>query len=533
MNAFAGTGALVRLILRRDRVLMPIWILFLSLLPVSLTSGTAQLYPTEEGRQGYINDLGSNALLILFYGAKPSEPSLGALVFWRAATGMIILGLIGLLVVIRHTRAEEEAGRRELIGSTVVGRHAGLLAAFLAVSGAMLVTGVLVALGMASQDTPLDGAFAMGMAWAFAGILFAAAGVVAAQLTEGAGAARGIAILALAITWGVRGIADAESGLSWLGWVSPLGWLYRVNAYTENRWWLFGIVAVLVAALLVTATALSARRDIGAGILKPSLGPAFAKPGLRSPLALAWRLHRGTLISWTIGLTVFGVLIGAATQVGQELMEDNEQLAEVMKRMGAADNFGDVMLAGGLSLMAIAVAGYAISAALKMRSEEASLRSEPVLATGVSRTGWAAGHVAFAVLGPAVVMAATGIGAGLMRGLDTGDLGGSLGGAISGSLVQLPAIWVLVGLTVAVFGLLPRLSQAAGWAGLAICLLLGQVGALLQLDQRVLDVSPFTHIPVVPGGDFKALPLLILTGIAAVLIGAGFAAFRRRDIPVT
>ena len=533
MNAFAGTGALVRLILRRDRVLMPIWILILGILPISMTAGTAELYPTDEGRQGYINDLGSNALLIMFYGAKPSEPSLGALMFWRAATIAVILALIGLLVVIRHTRVEEEAGRRELIGSTVVGRHANLAAALVAVTGAMLVTGVLVALGMASQNTPVEGAFAMGMAWAFTGILFAAVGAVAAQLTDGAGAARGIAILTLAIAWGIRGIADADTGLSWLAWVSPLGWIYRINAYTDNRWWIFGLVAVLVAALAAVAVRLSSRRDLGAGILKPSLGPASAKPGLRSPLALAWRLHRGTMISWTVGLTVFGVLIGAAAKVGQDLMEDNEQLAEVMRRMGAADTFGDVMLAGGLSLMAIAVAGYAISAALKMRSEESSLRSEPVLGTAVSRLGWATSHVVFAVLGPAVVMVAAGIGAGLMRGADIGDMGKGLWGGVSGSLVQLPAIWVLVGLTVAVFGLLPRLSPAIGWAALALCLLLGQVGALLQLDEKILDISPFTHIPVVPGGDFKALPLVILTGIAVVLIAIGFAGFRRRDIPVT
>ncbi|HZM78255.1 MAG TPA: hypothetical protein VFC19_21235 [Candidatus Limnocylindrales bacterium] len=533
MNAFAGTGALVRLILRRDRVLMPIWILFLSILPLSMTSGTAELYPTDEGRQGYINDLGSNALLIMFYGAKPSEPSLGALMFWRAATAMVILGLIGLLVVIRHTRVEEEAGRRELVGSTVVGRHANLAAALLTVTGAMLLTGVLVALGMASQDTPVDGAFAMGMAWAFTGILFAAVGAVAAQLTQGAGAARGIAILTLAIAWGIRGIADTGPDTAWLAWVSPLGWIYRVNAYTDNRWWIFGLVAVLVVALAAVAVRLSANRDVGAGILKPSLGPAAAKQSLRSPLALAWRLHRGTMISWTIGIAVFGVLIGAAAKVGQDLMEDNEELAEVMKRIGAANSLGDVMLAGGLSFMAIAVAGYAISAALKMRAEEASLRSEPVLATGVSRLGWATSHLFFAVVGPAIVMIAAGIGAGLMRGADLGDMGKGLSGAIGGSLVQLPAIWVLVGLTVAVFGLLPRLSQAIGWAGLAICLLLGQVGALLQLDQKVLDISPFTHIPVVPGGDFKALPLVTLTGIAAVLMAIGFAGFRRRDIPVT
>jgi len=533
MNAFTGTGGLVRLILRRDRVLMPIWILVIGLLPLSLTSGTAELYTTDEARQGYINSLGTSPLLTMFYGTNPTEPSLGALMFWRAATGVVIIALIGLLVVIRHTRVEEEAGRRELIGSTVVGRHANLAAALVAVSGAMLLTGVLVALGMMSQDTPADGAFAMGMAWAFAGILFAAVGAVVAQLSEGAGAARGIGIGILAVVWGMRAFADIDERVSWLSWVSPMGWIFQIKAYTANRWWIFALLVVLVAALAALAVSLSARRDLGAGLLPPSLGPAEAPASLRSPLALAWRLHRGTMIAWTVGLAVFGILIGAAAQVGAELVADNEQLRQIMERLGGVSAAGDIMLAGGFGLLAVAVAGYGISAALKMRTEEASLRSEPVLATAVSRLGWAASHVTFALLGPAVVMVAAGIGAGMMRGADTGNVGREIGRSVAGTLVQLPAIWVLVGLTVAAFGLLPRLSAAVGWVALSICLLLGQVGALLQLSQTVLDISPFTHIPRVPGGDVSATPLVILAGLAVVLIAVGFAGFRRRDIPVT
>lgn len=533
MSMLTGTGALVRLILRRDRVLMPIWILIVALLPLSQASGLAAIYPTDEGRRGYIEDLGSSPLLIAFYGPKPAESSLGALLFWRLGTGIVIMALIGLLVTIRHTRVEEEAGRRELIGSTVVGRHANLAAALVAVTGAALLAGVLIALGVMSQDVPAAGAFAMGMSWASATILFAAIGAVLAQLTEGAGAARGLGVLTLAILWVVRAIGDIEPSVSWLSWASPTGWPFKVGAFIENRWWVLGLVAVLVAALTYLAVKLSARRDVGAGMLPPRLGPEQASASLRSPLALAWRLHRGPIYAWTAGMLVFGILIGAAAQIAADLMEDSEQLRQVMQRLGGAAQVGDLMLATGFNLFAVFVAGYAISAALRLRTEEAALRSEPVLATAVGRIGWAASHLTFALLGPAIVLLATGLGAGLMHGADTGDLGRELPRSIAGALVQLPAIWVLVALTMAVFGLLPRISSAFGWAALAFCFLLGQVGALLQLDQIVLDLSPFTHIPRVPGGDFTATPLLILAGITAVLIAVGLAAFRRRDIPVT
>ena len=536
MSAFTGTGALVRLILRRDRVLMPIWVLFMSLLPLSLASGTASLYATDEARQGYIDDLSGSSLLIMFYGRSP-EPGLGSLIFWRSATSMVIMALIGLLVVIRHTRVEEEAGRRELVGSAVVGRHANLTAALVATSGASLVVGVLVALGMMSQDSSAPGAIAMGSAWAAAGIVFAAIGAVTAQLSEGAGPARGIGIAILGVAFVVRAIGDVAaeqgSGLSWLSWVPPLGWIYQVQAYDANRWWIFALIAALVAALAYTAFALSARRDIGAGLLRPRLGPADAAPSLRTPLALAWRLHKGALYAWTAGFIVYGLLIGGVAKTTTDLLGDNQQLQEILERMGGRSAFSDVFIAGTLGLSAIIISAYAISAALRMRGEEASLRSEPLLATPVSRLRWASSHLVFALLGPTIAMAASGLSAGLVHGANTGDVGRELPRVMAGALVQLPAIWLLTALTVAAFGLLPRLAPAVGWVALSICLLLGQVGALLQLNQTLLDISPFTHIPRVPGGSVPAMPLLVLTGLAAVLVAVGLAGFRRRDIPVT
>ena len=95
-------------------------------------------------------------------------------------------------------------------------------------------------------------------------------------------------------------------------------------------------------------------------------------------------------------------------------------------------------------------------------------------------------------------------------------------------MVQLPAAWVFAGLAVALFGLVPRLT-ALSWAALIVCLLAFDLGALLGLSQWLLDISPFAHLPKLPG-TFTATPLVWLTGVAVVLGGAGLAGFRRRDI---
>jgi ABC-2 type transport system permease protein len=64
----------------------------------------------------------------------------------------------------------------------------------------------------------------------------------------------------------------------------------------------------------------------------------------------------------------------------------------------------------------------------------------------------------------------------------------------------------------------------------ALFLLLGQFGAALRLGQWMLDLSPFTHIPKIPGGDFTVTPLLWLTALAMALTVGGLAGLRRRDL---
>jgi ABC-2 type transport system permease protein len=93
------------------------------------------------------------------------------------------------------------------------------------------------------------------------------------------------------------------------------------------------------------------------------------------------------------------------------------------------------------------------------------LRAEPVLATSAGRLRWAASHLVFSCAGPAAALAAAGLAAGLAYGSSTGDVGRQLPRVLGGALVQLPAVWVLAGIAVALFGLLPRLVVAMSRVG--------------------------------------------------------------------
>jgi polyether ionophore transport system permease protein len=522
-----GVGALIRLVLRRDRWLLPLWIIPLGVIPVSYVQSFAALYPTPTDLQRYADVSAGNAAFVALYG-KVYGSGLGEMTVWRAGFIPLMVGLFSLLTVIRHTRTEEEAGRRELIGSTPVGRHAGLAAALITVFAADLVVGLLLALSMSSQDLPMSGSLAFGAQFAMAGWIFAGVGAVAAQLTSGAGSARGIGTSVLGTAYLLR-IAGDTTAASWLSWLSPIGWGQRIEPYATDRWWPVALALVVTAALTAGAVSLSARRDIDAGLLPARVGPSYAAPSLRSPLALAWRLHRGLLAAWMALFVALGLVFGGVADGVDELISDSEQMKEIFARIGGAGALVDAFFASILATLGIIAAGYAIQATLRLRSEETTGHAEAVLATPVSRLRWLASHAVFGFLGSALALLTGALATGVIYGVVTGDFG-PLPKVLEGALVQLPAVWVLAALAVALAGALPRVAGAA-WGGLAACLLILLVGGAIQLNQWVLDISPFTHLPHVPGSPVTALPLVVLLVIAAALAALGAFGLRRRDIP--
>jgi ABC-2 type transport system permease protein len=531
MSTLVGSGRLVRLILRRDRALMPLWIVYLPVILITYAASLKTVFPTAAERQQYAD----NAAFTALYG-RLSGTSLGEFVTWRAGFVPVIVGLISLLTVIRHTRVEEETGRRELLGATVVGRHAGLAAALAATLGANLVFAALATLAMSSQHLPVAGSLALGLELAAAGWVFAAVGAVAAQLTSGAGGARGIAVSVLGAAYVLRVAGDLSGesggGVSWLSWLSPIGLVQRLRPYGGERWWVLALAAGLTAVLAAAALVLSARRDVGAGLLPARPGPAAAAPGLRSPLALAWRLHWGLLAGWTAGFAALGVVFGALANGIGDIQRDNATMQDIFARIGGRAGAIDTYLAAVMGILGVIAAAYAIQATLRLRLEESSTRAESVLATAVGRLRWAGSHLAFSVLGPTVALAAAGLATGLAYGLDSGQLGRQLPRVLAAAMVQLPAVWLLAAIAVALFGLLPHLAPAA-WGALGVCLAVLLVGASVQLSQWLLDLSPFTHVPRLPGAAVSATPLAWLATIALALAFVGLTGLRRRDLPAT
>ncbi|TVL92542.1 ABC transporter permease [Streptomyces sp. SAJ15] len=532
-DELAGTGRLLWLALRRDRVMVPVWVSAIALMVLATADSFKNLYDTAAERADFARDMSANGSLRALYGVLYDD-SLGGLATWRVGGyAAVLAGVMSLVIVVRHTREEEESGRQEMLSSAMVGRHAPLTCALLTAAVADVAAGALVALGMAALGAGGGGAVALGLAVATTGMAFAGLAAVVCQLTENTRLARGLSGAVVGLAFALRGAGDAAQDTpgttSPLSWFTPLGWAESVRPYGDERWWVLLLPLLLAAVASGTAYALVGRRDLGAGFFPPRPGPAAAGRSLGGAFGLAWRLQRGSLFGWAIGFALAGAVFGSLANGADDLFGDNESTRELFERMGGQQGLADAFLASLISSLGLLCALYATGAVLRLRGEETGERAEPLLALPLSRRRWAAGHLTLAFVGSAAVLAVGGAAMGLSYGLAADDLGGQLPRVLGAALAQVPAVWTLAGLATLIVGALPRLAPAT-WGVVGACVAVGWLGPALDLPQAVLNLSPYGHLPKLPGADVSAAPFVWLSALATAFTVTGVAALRRRDM---
>ncbi len=526
-ESLAGTGDMVRLGVRRDRLLLSAWILGFAAMAGFTASAAAGLFPDTAGRIEAARTLNATASMVALFGRVYDPASLGALSMIKYTAFMTAaLGALMVFVTIRHTRGDEESGRLELLSGGRLGRNASLAAALVISFGASLLLGLLTAAALAAGGLPAAGSLAFGLGWAATGMAFSAIAGVSAQLTTSARAATGLGITVIAITYVLRAVGDlAQPGPSALSWLSPIGWNQQIRAYAGDQWWVLALPLALCAFVVPAAFMLRARRDLGGGLRQER--PGAARGALGGVWDLAVRLQNRVLLAWAVAFVVFGVVIGSlAGNVNQFLTSPNAQ--DLIKKLGGAQGLTDAFLAAEIAITGILAAAYGLAAANRLRSEETAGHTEALLWTATTRTRWATSHFGAALAGVALLMALAGVSIGVGAALALHD-GSQVLRATVASLAQVPAAWVITSAVLAVFGWAPRLT-AAVWGLLAAFVALGEFGVLWNAPQWLMDLSPFQHTPLLPVGSDAIVPLVALIAAAGVLAAAGYLGWRRRDL---
>ena len=526
---YAGTGRLTRFALRRDRVRIPVWALSIAGLIGYFAAVLPVAYPDAASLQARA------AIMMEPSGAFMTGPGYGLeqYTFGRMLAnemlGMLAVAaaLMSIFLVVRHTRAEEETGRAELVRAAPVGRRGPLTAALADVLVANAAVSATLLLALLANDFGFADSLAFATGVGAVGLVFAGVAAVTAQMAEHSRTASGIAGAVLGLAYVVRGVGDAqERGGSTLSWLSPIGWIQQMRTFVDLRWEPLLACVGLALVLIAAAYLLAARRDVGAGILPARSGRGDARPSLLGVVGLAARLERGSVLGWAAGLFVFAVLTGSMGEGIVESFEEQPQLAEIFGAAGSADILR-ATLASFLSFFAMAVAVYAVISVNRMRKEEEEGRAAAVLATRVSRGRWLAGPLVATGGGAALLLLVNGFGLGAGAAATIGEPG-LVWEFMLASLAYLPIV--------SCFAMLALLAQSlragAWWVWLLLVgsIIVGLYGPVLNLPDVVTDAAPFGLVPAVPYEDLAPAPLALMVLVAAGLCAAGLAAFRRRDL---
>lgn len=534
---FARTGLLTRIGLKRDRLRLIIWIVFLAGFVTAVAAEFKDLYGTEKEINAILETLKGPAMASIL-GAFPWQ---GKITTADVFAGEMILFMAILQVImnfslaIHATRREEDEGMTEMIRARAVGKLAPLCGAVLELLLVNVLIGVLYAVGLSVSGMPgmdANGSWLFGLGLAAVGLSFGMLALVTAQLADNAAGATGLAYLLFGLAYLVRMMTDVNDPD--YTWWSPLGWIEKLQVYGDNDWLPVLYLSLLALVLFILAAIANLQRDMGAGAISTRPGRRGASPILAGPATLLWRLERRSLLAWIVGMFAFGAMYGSVFNTIGDILKNNSTVQQLMGS-AAVNDANHTIILNFMSLLVIifAVLGSipAVQIMNRLKGDEGRGLLEVVYAKPVSRvkqyftyqlTGMVAGVCVFlAGIAGVVLMGNSMIEAGAERITGVEFWQTFLG--------QLPAVLMIVAVAAVLVGWLPRLTSLP-WLLLAYGFMSLYMGNLLKLPKWAKQITPYGWVPKVPVKDVDWTTFWWMIALAGVLMTIGAIGYRRRDL---
>lgn len=526
---YAHTGTMSRFILKRDRLRILIWIFALATFTWLVAISFANLYATDVERQGMAETMKNPAMTAMVgKGYGLANYTIGAMMAHQMLLfTAIAAAVMNILLVARHLRADEESGTMELLLALPLGRLTNMAATMIicvCVNGlsALVIGCGLYALRIESLD--LEGSLLYGAALGAVGIFFAAVTALFAQLSDHVRGTIGLSFAFLGVSYLLRAAGDLGDEVLTAG--SPLGLATITKVYVQNEWWPLLILTASAVFFMILAFYLHQKRDLGAGLLPHKKGRMHASQFLQGPVGLLARLQRTALMSWAVGLCLLGASYGSVLGDIESFFGKNEMIAQMMQTNGASLTMTFVTKI--LSVLAMVSTVPVILAVLKIKGEENKGRLDHLLGRPVSRTRLLGSATLLACIIALTMMSLTVIGLG---GVGTAMMEKeiSLRTFYEAGMVYLPAMLVMMGVTVLLIGFAPKLTGVT-WIYLLYSFVVVYLGGLLQFPDWMAKLTPFGYVTKVPVEEMDWVTTigLLLTAVGCTAIG--FIGYRNRDI---
>jgi len=535
---FTGLFPLIKLIFRRDRVKLSVWVGCITLFLIYMVSILQNLYGDTESITAIFQTFSANPAGLFIVGPMDYPTFGGLMTLETLLWGGFAIAFMNILLIIRHTRHNEEIGAQELIQSCRVGRGASLLAAL----KVAFLANLIITVGLGLGYSALSDAWGTNEAWLYAvtmglfGMVWASVAAIVAQLVESARSAIGMLSGLIGVAFLLRGVGDflsnpGSNGLlypHWASYLSPFGWMQATRPLTAPDWLSILIPIFFILVAIPFAFFLLYKRDIGAGILPARKGRARASKFACTPRGHAWYIQKNVFFGWLIGSVVFVVTIGMLIPEMSHVFNTNEAAQKVIESLGGAGEMVPAFLSAMLTLTVLMIIGYLIQALGKLRHEEATGHVENLLGTQLSRAKWLFWHVATVLKGGLLILAVSGFILGVC--VNAGGYDVNLWEYTLAAISYFPLLLAFTGVYLLFFGLLPRAAGLILWVYFGYVAFMSWLGPLMGVDKWLMNISILEHYASPPASEILVAPLVI-SALAAVATGAvGIYAWRNRNL---
>ncbi len=525
-NPLLGYGKYFRFTLRHNRMRYLVW----SGIIVFLIAYVGAYYKSMFDTQAKLDEfakVGSAPGMVAMVGKISNMATMGGAVWTKIwMFSALTLGIGMVFQVTKGARADEENGRTELFRSRPFGIHTTLASV---VSGALLlclVIGILTALAsiglkLDPPGTGVTGSIIFGLSITAIGWLGVGIGALTNQLSASASIANSAGSIVMVAFYCMRMIGDMGSNDT-LAWLSPIGWGEKMEPWAYNRGWLILPVILLTAASIAVAFVIEARRDYGSGVLQEKKGKSEATRLMNRSWGLLLHLYKGSIIGWSIGIAISGLMFGSVANSMLDLLADAD--VPMLKGTGMEALMG--LLLCFIGLVSVVLPMLIMTG---LRSDEAKGLLESQLAGGISRSRMVLERYLVGTIVTALLLLLGGASFGLAYGAVVNDMS-QVGRLAIDALIYLPGIMAITSVVVLLFGLFPRATIPVTWFIYGMMYFAVLLSDALKLPQWMLNIMPFIGTPRVPYQEFSASVFGYLAA-AIIFVVIGMIGLRSRDVP--